>query len=102
MKVTPHASILTCEWETDNQIIRLVDYTENRSYEMYGEYRAVVSGARDKMRHEQEQMFWGANELSQSSSMDGNFLLHTWRFRNKCQHLFHLPMSVSQEHRPCL
>ena len=56
MKVALYARVSTREQETDNQMIRLIDYANRRGYDVYGEYRDVVSGAKDKRRPEQERM----------------------------------------------
>ena len=60
MKVALYARVSTREQETDNQMIRLIDYAQRRGYEIHGEYRDIVSGAKDKRRPEQERMLEGA------------------------------------------
>ena len=56
MRVALYARVSTREQETDNQMIRLREFAERRGYEVYGEYRDVVSGAKDKRRPDQERM----------------------------------------------
>jgi len=56
MKVALYARVSTREQETDNQMMRLIEYAQRRGYEVYGEYRDIVSGAKDKRRPEQERM----------------------------------------------
>ena len=56
MKVALYARVSTREQETDNQMIRLIEYVQRRGYIVYKEYRDVVSGAKDKRRPEQERM----------------------------------------------
>ena len=56
MKVALYARVSTREQDTDNQMIRLVEYANRRGYSVFREYRDVVSGAKNKKRPEQEQM----------------------------------------------
>ena len=56
MNVALYARVSTREQETDNQMIRLVEYANRRGYDVYKEYRDIVSGTKDKRRPEQERM----------------------------------------------
>ena len=56
MKVALYARVSTREQETDNQMIRLIEYANRRGYSVFGEYHDIVSGAKNKRRPEQERM----------------------------------------------